>query len=349
MACSKYRWSKLARGSFAAMLLAVAGFGTGPAGAEIFRKEDSLRGVTMTREACAAKPQTLWLNVYGDDYCVRYYLSTAGGQGSRPVIVLNGDHNGPIDPTRWTWAEPSKARDVNTDNLIGMADHFSKMARTTAIYLARIGVDGTSGTHLSRKTLVELNLIDLALDKLQQRYQFEGFHLFGESGGGRLVFGLAEMRRDVGCLVSGSGQIFTRGAARPGDPARTFFDVTGKVKSLDQNRALRMMVVSDPDDQQVPTAREQTPMVQALRQAGYVVPHLLVEATDPKHHGVMDYGAIAMGGCVLGRSDAEIAQAVGTLNRRNADINRRLQDEARAQSTPQTALDNSAARQPGRS
>ena len=350
MTDSRYAcWSNVVRGSLAAMLLAIAGLAANPAGAEIIRKEDTLRGITMTREECAAKPQTLWLNVYRQDYCVRYYLSTAGGQGSRPVIILNGDHNGPVDPARWTWADPSKASDVNTDKLVAIADHFSKMAKTTAIYLGRIGVEGTSGTHLSRKTLVELELMDEALEALRQRYQFEGFHLFGESGGGRLVFGLAQMRRDVGCMISGSGQIVTRGAAtvRAGDPARTYFDITGKVQLLAQNRALRMIVISDPNDQQVPTAAQQTPMVQTLRQAGYVVPHLLVEATDPKHHGVLDYGAVAMGGCALGRSDADIAQAIGTLVRRNADTNRRLQDEARAKSTPQTASDTT--RQPGRS
>lgn len=330
------------------MLLAVASLATDRAGAEILRKEESLRGITMTREECAAKPQTMWLNVYNQDFCVRYYLSTAGGEGTRPVVILNGDHNGPVDPVRWTWAEPDKAKDVNTDNLVNIADHFSKMARTTAIYLGRIGVEGTSGTHLSRKTLVELNLIDVALDELRRRHQFEGFHLIGESGGGRLVFGLAEMRRDIACLISGSGQITTREyTAQTKDPGKTFFDITGNIRFLAQNRALRMMVISDPNDKQVPTAAQQTPMVQALRQAGYTVPHLLVEATDPKHHGVLDYGAVAMGGCVLGRHDVEIARAIETLVRRNADTNRRQLDEARAKSTPQTAFD-TVARQAGR-
>src|SRR4051794_39877286 len=99
-------WSRAARGSFAAMLLAVAGVAAGPAGAEIIRKEDMLRGITMTREECAAKPETLWLRVYDQNFCVRYYLSTAGGQGSRPVIILNGDSNGPIGKDG-TWKDPS--------------------------------------------------------------------------------------------------------------------------------------------------------------------------------------------------------------------------------------------------
>ncbi|MBN8990871.1 MAG: alpha/beta hydrolase [Rhizobiales bacterium] len=349
MADSRYAcWSNAVRGSLVAMLLAIASLAAAPAGAEIIRKEDTLRGITMTREECAAKPQTLWLNVYGQDFCVRYYLSTAGGQGPRPVVILNGDHNGPVDLARWTWADPSKAADINTDNLVAMADHFSKMARTTAIYLGRIGVEGTSGNHLSRKTLLELRLMNAALDALRQRHGFEGFHLFGESGGGRLVLGLAEMRRDIGCLVSGSGQIAGRvPAAQPRDPGRAYFDIIDDVQLLEQNRALRMMVISDPNDQQVPTDRQQTPMVRMLRQAGYTVPHLFVEATDPKRHSVVEYGAVAMGGCVLGRHDLEIAQAIGTQVRRNADTNRRLQDEARAKSSPQTASDTT--RQPGRS
>jgi pimeloyl-ACP methyl ester carboxylesterase len=302
----------------------------------------------MTREECAAKPLTLWLNVYGQDFCVRYYLSNAGGEGSRPVIILNGDHNGPVDLARWTWADPSKAADLDTDKLVNIANHFSKMAKTTAIYIGRIGVEGTSGTHLSRKTLVELKLMDAALEALRQRYQFDGFHLFGESGGGRLVFGLAQMRRDVGCLISGSGQIVTPGPPPPArDPGKTYFEISSKINLLAQNRALRMMVVTDPNDQQVPAAAQQTPMVQALRLAGYTVPHLLVEATDPKRHGVLEYGAIAMGGCALERTDAEISLAINTQNRRNADTNRRLQDEARAKSAPQTASDTT--RQPGRS
>ena len=81
-------WSNVVRRSLAAMLLAIAGFAADRAGAEIIKKEDTLRGITMTREECAAKPQTMWLNVYGQDFCVRYYLSTAGGEGSRPVVIL---------------------------------------------------------------------------------------------------------------------------------------------------------------------------------------------------------------------------------------------------------------------
>src|SRR5215813_6614706 len=59
-----------------------------PAGAEIIKKEDMLRGITTTRDQCAATRQTLWLNVDNQDFCVRYFLSTARGEGRRPVVFL---------------------------------------------------------------------------------------------------------------------------------------------------------------------------------------------------------------------------------------------------------------------
>ena len=39
---------------------------------------------------------------------------------------------------------------------MNIADSFSKMAKTSAIYIARIGDEGTSGNHLWRKTMLEL-------------------------------------------------------------------------------------------------------------------------------------------------------------------------------------------------
>jgi pimeloyl-ACP methyl ester carboxylesterase len=314
------------RGLFAAIPLVV--IAADRAAAEIIRKEDTLRGITMTRDECAAKQQTLWLNVYGQDFCVRYYLSTAGGEGTRPVIILNGDSAGAIDLKHWKWKDPSRAKDVDTDRLGRAADRFSKWARTTAIYIARIGVEGTSGSHLARKTLLEVNLMDEALEALRKRYQFEGFHLVGQSGGGKLVFGLAEMRRDIGCLVSTSGGLVSRpSVSRSDDPAKTFFDITGDIRFLSRNRDLRIFVISDPDDEQVPVETRQRPMVDMLRDEGHSVLHLAVETTDPKHHGALhSYGKVAMGGCVRGKSDEEITRAIDKVVDRNAEFNQRREE-----------------------
>ena len=44
-------------------------------------------------------------------------------------------------------------------------------------------------------------------------------------------------------------------------------------------------------------------------------------ATDDYHHGVVAYTQLVTAGCVLGKSDADIARAVGTMVRRNAAYN----------------------------
>jgi hypothetical protein len=40
--------------------------------ADIIKKEDMLRGITMTRAQCAAIEEAVWVNVAGRDFCVRY-------------------------------------------------------------------------------------------------------------------------------------------------------------------------------------------------------------------------------------------------------------------------------------
>jgi hypothetical protein len=297
--------------------------------ADIIKKEDMLRGVTITRAQCAAIEQAVWLNVSGRDFCVRYYLSTAGGEGTRPLVFLQGDYFGKLDPRTWTWVDPSDARDINTDDLMKAADGFSKMAKTPAIYLARIGVEGTSGNHTARKTVLELHLMNAALDAIKQRHGFEGFHLMGQSGGSKLVAGLIGLRRDVGCAVSGSGPLATPGGPKGGDPARTFFDVTQNIPQLAQNRSLRILLVTDPADKRVPIAM-QAAFADKMRQAGRQVPEFMVEATDAEHHGVVAYSELVAAGCVLGKTDQEIARAVNTIVRRSAEYNERRQKEATA-------------------
>jgi hypothetical protein len=192
--------------SWSGIALALATLAASGAVAEIIKKEDLLRGITISRAQCEATSRTLWLAVDGRDFCVRYYLSTAGGEGLRPVVFLQGDRiRSRFNRKTWTWIDPSKAEDTDTDELMKVADQFSKMAKTTAIYLARIGVEGTSGNHMARKTVLELDLMNAAIDAIKRRHGFEGFHLAGQSGGSRIAAGLIGLRRDISCLVLGSG------------------------------------------------------------------------------------------------------------------------------------------------
>jgi hypothetical protein len=107
-----------------------------------------------------------------------------------------------------------------------------------------------------------------------------------------------------------------------------------------QDRALRLMLLTDKADTTVPVA-QQTGYADRLRKAGRPIPQLFVQATDEHHHGVVSYAQLAAGGCVLGRSDEEIARAVSVMAKRNAEYNERRQNE-----TKDKAAIQAAARQP---
>jgi hypothetical protein len=153
--------------------------------------------------------------------------------------------------------------------------------------------------------------------------------LVGQSGGSKLVGGLIGMRHDVACAVAGSGPMATgnsKSDAGRGDPGRTFFDVTQRIGQVAQNRGLRILLATDPADKKVPIA-QQAGFVDRMRQLGRSVPEFMVQATDENHHGVVVYSRLIVAGCVLGKTDAEIASAVSTLVRRNAEYNARRQKE----------------------
>jgi hypothetical protein len=263
--------------------------------------------------------QTLWLNVDRQDFCVRYYLSTIGGEGPLPVVFLQGDYFGKLTNNS-TWADLGDTTDVNTDDLMRTADGFSRLAKTTAIYLARIGVDGTSGSHIYRKTQLELHLMNAALDAIKQRHGFQGFHLAGQSGGSKLVGGLIGMRHDIACAVSGSGPLSVPAKGSLPDPLRKYFDVAEQIPQIARNRSLRLFVVTDRADSRVPVD-QQIPFVDKMRQAGRAIPQYFVEATDDHHHGVFEYTRLVASGCILGRSDKEIGTALSTVARRNVAFN----------------------------
>ena len=99
---------------------------------------------------------------------------------------------GEYDPSR------RNDKDVDTDDLARMAEQLSRQYKVPAIYLARVGIDGSSGDHRIRHTVLELNVTSAALDAIKQRHRFEGFHFIGQSGGcaaGRRHAGAARRHR----------------------------------------------------------------------------------------------------------------------------------------------------------
>ena len=309
-----------------------------PARADIVPLADMLRGIHMTPAQCAAIPSTLWLTVNGRQFCIRYYLSTAGGEGLRPVVFLQGDKLGRLNTRSGVFSPRPNDKDIDTDNFERFAERLSKATKATAIYLARVGLDGSSGHHSIRHSVLELNVTNAALDALKQRHRFDGFHLIGQSGGSLLSGGMLALRNDIGCAVLGSGPLaLLKPPRHSADPARDYFNVADAIPSIAQRRATRILLVTDPADKKV-LERSQTGFVQRLRQAGGQAEQFIVQATDDNHHGVVAYAVTAATGCLRGESTQDIAQHI------QRQVEKRLAAKAKADMQKNAATNSSAPR-----
>jgi PAN domain len=283
--------------------------------AEIVPWQQLYVGITMTQAQCAAIPDAVWVTPQGRAFCMRYYLSTAGGQGKQPVVFFSGDapwaslaDREPNPPT------DQHFNDLNTDLLPKRADQMSRQLGTTAILFARVGLDGSSGVHHTmRHTMLELLATNAALDAIKQRYGFEGFNLYGHSGGGNLAAGLLELRTDIGCDIPADGQLTKPNphglkleTGPSADPAHQVFDVTDAVATIARNKAARILVVTDPQDQIV-RIEHQNPFVVKLRQAGGKVDQFFVDSGGPEHHFTDSYAEVVMRDCLWGANHDEIA------------------------------------------
>ena len=284
-----------------------------PARAHTVSIADMLRGITTTLAQCAATPSTVWVKADGREFCIRYYLSTAGGGGSRPVVFLQGDRLGRLNPQTGEFAPTSREQDLDTEFFTRTADSMSRQYKTTAIYLARAGIDGSSGDHRIRGTTLELNVTNMALDAIKQRHGFAGFHLIGQSGGSKLVGGMLPLRSDIGCAVIGAGKLHRVGS-RPAadDPSKDYFNVSDKISAIVTKHATRIMLVTDPEDRKVPEPA-QTGFVDSLRKAGGQAEQFMVQATDENRHSVAVYSRAAAEGCLRGDSTDVVAQNLQRL------------------------------------
>jgi hypothetical protein len=109
-------------------------------------------------------------------------------------------------------------------------------------------------------------------------------------------------------------------------PGRSYFDAADAISLAARNPALRLFVITDPMDRVV-GINQQVPYAEKMREQGLPVSQLFVQATDDDHHGTAEYARIVVAGCALERSDAEIARAVVSIVRRNADVNERKRRE----------------------
>lgn len=285
-----------------------------PNGVKTFSAADVINGTKVSREACARTRQAVFVEAFGEGVCIRYYLS-GPARGEAPVVFFTGDVLG-LDAKGRREVEPGYL--TQAPEYIDIASKvWAGRLKAPMIFFGRLGLNGSSGWHGDRRTALEVEVTDRALDAIKAREGFSGFHLVGQSGGAMLVPALVAARDDVGCAVIASGPMdfraFTRAYGitfRTGGP-RAHYDPMADVAKIAAKTSgeggVRLFLLTDPADRAVP-AIFQNPMVTALAAKGGHATQILTSGRDAEHHALIEKALFVAGQCVAGEGDAAIDQ-----------------------------------------
>jgi hypothetical protein len=123
---------------------------------------DMITGVSVTEADCRAQISRLWVRAENRGFCVRFWLSTAGGSKDEALVAFHGDIGGMIDGKLQL---VEQARPISDESLQKAAGYGSRLYRGPYFWIARPGAFGSSGHHVKdRRTLLEIRIAMAALD-----------------------------------------------------------------------------------------------------------------------------------------------------------------------------------------
>ena len=258
-------------------------------------------GGRHTKPECSALPYSVWINVQGEDFCVRYYFALGTTKPRQAIVYFHGDvgvaQGSQVRlPPDWRAQDPVK--------LQSFADGMQPYTGATSIYFGRMGLSGSSGHHRLRRTPLEVEFTNRALDLIKAKHGFDTIHLVGQSGGTRVILGLMASRNDVGCVALGAGRLLMPPDIRAKNlnipaPYREF-DAEENLDPIAANSKGRIFVIFDPQDVHSPMIG-QTGFVDLMRARGVEAFQIVVQATDPDHHDVIRFSMGTIYDCVNGR------------------------------------------------
>jgi dienelactone hydrolase len=265
-------------------------------------------GVAIDERRCKALGTALWLRVDGRGFCVRYWMSTAGGRKDEALLYVHGDIGGVVDGKIGLDAGSKR---LTAASLQRDAHLWSRVYGGPYIALGRPGALGSSGHHLrDRRTSIEVRVVDAAIDALKELHGFKRLHAVGQSGGGHTVAALLQRRGDLGCAVITSGTVSVKGHTRDmGKPLNakvvSSYDPIDHVKAMQHQPGRRVILLSDPEDRVIPF-RSQREFVERVKARGLPILHLTAGAGDERFHGLGSDGLRLAADCAKGVDDAAL-------------------------------------------
>jgi len=262
------------------------------------------QGVNINEAGCKSIVTALWVKVQGRGYCVRYWMSAAGGKKDEALIYIHGDI-GHMENGKPKFVEGIER--VTVGQLRRDAQRWSRIYGGPYMAIGRLGAYGSSGNHRDRKSLLEVRVVVAALDALKQEHNIKRFHLVGQSGGGHTVAALVQRRTDIGCAVMASAAVAVKSLVRDlGKPVtpniKALYDPIDAVASMQHEPGRRMIVLSDPADRIV-SFRSQREFAERVKQKGLPILQVTASAGDKDFHGLSTQGRSIAIDCAKGTDD----------------------------------------------
>jgi pimeloyl-ACP methyl ester carboxylesterase len=262
------------------------------------------QGVNINEAGCKSIVTALWVKVQGRGYCVRYWMSAAGGKKDEALIYIHGDI-GSVENGKPKFVEGIER--VTAGQLRRDAQRWSRIYGGPYMAIGRVGAYGSSGNHRDRKNLLEVRVVMAALDALKQEHNIKRFHLVGQSGGGHTVAALVQRRTDIGCAVMASAAVSVKSGVRDrGKPItpniKALYDPIDLVGSMEHQQGRRMIVLSDPEDRIV-SYRSQREFAERVKQKGLPILQVTASAGDKNFHGLTTQGKNIAIDCAKGTDD----------------------------------------------
>ncbi len=303
---------------------------------EIFPPKYIISGTPNKSKAeCDQTPNSVWVTakwtdkgVFSDsiattDECVRYFPSDNAISGKTAILYFWGDivleMNAGNDKTNPGYGANSYRAQV------ALANRHAAVNGVPYILVGRPGMYGSTGnTTLYRHSVREAAIINAAVDAIKTELGYDRISVVGQSGGGGLVGALLTSgRSDLDCVAISSGTVSLKtrlktsvstqwvrnGQDTTGLPYRQIYDSLDELDRVTVDNRRRIFMLADPNDEAVSFA-SQKEFSDRANEKGIRISLVVAQGGGKQHHSTSAQGIRAVGRCLAGMSNDEIAKKI---------------------------------------
>jgi pimeloyl-ACP methyl ester carboxylesterase len=281
-----------------------------------FKPGEVMAAEAQSKSLCESVPTRVFIETKLGSECIAYYVTNGFETRAEAVLYFSGDAP-PLPSERAFKVFMFK----NLGGMRNMLQGWAGRMRVRYVYVARSGLQGSSGDHSARNNPKETYVMSAAAVAIKQRLALNRIAVVGQSRGSTLAASMLTLNQaDVTCAVLGSGALelldLEYARAQKENPrlnraalGRGIYDPAGHIGTITQNPARRVFVLGDPTDTRTPLP-QQFQFADAIKAAGHHAVAVEVKGDGDGHHGVSKWTLPVAGACLNNLTDDLITGAV---------------------------------------